>query len=366
MLKQAVCTIITKNYLAFARALSYTLRKHNPDCGLYVLLADRIDGYFDPKQEPFTTICLDDLPAQEQIKQMSFYYTAFEFCCALRGLLHEYFYNQKIAQKWIFLDSDILIYNSFDEIFSQLEQTSILLNAHLDKPINQPDVNNIEPSILVSGLYNAGFIGLRRCNETEKFIAWFKDRLINYCFNRRGKGISSLLFVDQLWLNYVPHFFKDVSFLVHPGANVAYWSLSSKQLIRRGECYFIDNKPLLFIHFTGWNINHPLRISRYLSSSINDLIWKELGDSYKKLLLRFGYEETIRFPYAFNSFSNGQEITPEMRYLYYENLAQNDVFGTNPFANNQYFNKSLGAKWTSSLSRNFLKKPFSSLYKLFT
>lgn len=331
---RAVCTIITKNYLPFARALSHTLRKHNPNLRLYVLLADQLDGYFKPIEEPFTLILLEELPDQHLIRNMCFYYTSFELCCALRGLLHEYMYEKEIAHSWLFLDSDILIYNSLEEIFKQLEETSILLNPHILNPVDQPYVYDIEVSILVSGIYNAGFLGLKRSEETRNFVNWFKHRLIHYAFNRRGEEIMfKLLFVDQLWLNFVPHFFKDVSFLVHPGANVGYWNLTSlKEISRKNNAYFIDNKPLLFIHFSGWDISQPSKISTYISSKENISIWQEMGEHYKELLLKYGYEECQSYPYAFSSFSNGQKITPEIRYLYYEMLKNHELKQINPFS----------------------------------
>jgi hypothetical protein len=338
MNEQAVCTIITKSYLPFARALSHSLREHSPNLRLYVLLADELDGYFNPTEEPFTTILLEELPEQDLVRKMCFYYTAFELCCALRGMLHEYMYEKNIARSWLFLDSDILTYSSLQEIFNQLEKTSILLNPHLLNPVNQPYVYDVEVGVLVSGIYNAGFLGLKRSEETRRFIDWFKDRLIHYGFNRRGKeAIFKLLFVDQLWLNFVPHFFNEVSFLVHPGANVGYWSLISQKITKENNIYLINNKPLLFIHFSGWNISQPSQISAYLSIGEGISIWKELGEHYKELLLNYGYEESRNYPYAFSSFSNDQKIIPEMRYLYYEKTVNNEVAQTDPFSENNYF-----------------------------
>jgi hypothetical protein len=339
MIKQAVCTIITKNYLAFARALAHTLREHNPNLRLYVLLADKLDGYFDPTEELFTTILLEELPDQDLVRKMCFYYTPFELCCALRGMLHEYMYQKNIAHLWLFLDSDILTYSSLQGIFNQLEKTSILLNPHLLNPVDQHYVYDVEVSVLVSGIYNAGFLGLKRSEETRKFIDWFKQRLIYYGFNRRGKEkVFKLLFVDQLWLNFVPHFFNEVSFLVHPGANVGYWNLISRKLTKKNNIYLVDNEPLIFIHFSGWNLSDPAKLSNYISMKKNNKIWEEIGDFYKQILLDYGYEECKNYPYAFSSFSNGQKISSEMRELYYEKLQRHEAGDIDAFTENKYVN----------------------------
>lgn len=130
MNEHVVCTIITKSYIAYARTLASTLCEHNPNSKLFVLLADRVDGYFEPSGEPFQLIRLEDLPEQKVVEKMCFYYTPFELCCAPRGMLHEYIFEQTSAQSWLFLDSDIMIFNSLDIVFDKLEQTSILLNPH--------------------------------------------------------------------------------------------------------------------------------------------------------------------------------------------------------------------------------------------
>ena len=208
MSEHIVCTIITKSYIPYARTLASTLGEHNPNSKLFVLLADRVDGYFEPSGEPFHLIHLEYLPEQQVVEKMCFYYTPFELCCALRGMLHEYMFEQTSAQSWLFLDSDIMVFNSLDSVFEQLEQTSILLNPHCTTPVNRKYVEPHERDLLRSGLYNAGFLGLRRTNEARAFISWFKERLASYCFHdydHYNGGIAGRgFFVDQLWLNLVP------------------------------------------------------------------------------------------------------------------------------------------------------------------
>ena len=182
MSKNAVCTVITKSYLPYARTLASSLAEHNPDVDLYVLLADKVDGYFDPALEPFKFIYLEDLSDTQTVEQMCFYYTPFELCCALRGFIHEYMFEQTNAQKWLFLDSDIMIFNSLDVIFEQLENSSILLTPHRIVPLPIAHVG-YEINFLKNGLYNAGFLGLQRTNISQKFISWFKDRLKSFSFN---------------------------------------------------------------------------------------------------------------------------------------------------------------------------------------
>src|SRR5687768_10610129 len=57
----AACTIVAKNQFALARVLASSFRAHHPDVPFFVLLADEIDGWFDPERESFETIPLSAL-----------------------------------------------------------------------------------------------------------------------------------------------------------------------------------------------------------------------------------------------------------------------------------------------------------------
>jgi len=346
MTEQVVCTIVTKNYLPLARTLASTLAEHNPNSTLFVLLADRVDGYFDPSVEPFNLIRIEDLPDQELIDKMCFYYNAFELCNALRPFLHEYIMRHLPVESWLYLDSDIMICSSLAKIFQTLKSTSILLTPHRTTPINIKDVVPHELHLLRGGLYNSGFLGLRRTDETKAFISWFKERLILFSFNDtcNPKFFWRGLFVDQLWLNLVPFYFKDVSWYLDPGANLGHWNLFERKLEKNdyGEIT-VNGQPLLFIHFSGWDISNTYNISKHAPMYEGKIfpIWIELANKYREKLLFNGYEKLINLPYAFNHFQNLEPITSDMRHMYYEALNNGVAFEGSPFAHFSYFKSSL-------------------------
>ena len=340
MSKNAVCTVITKSYLPYARTLASSLAEHNPDVDLYVLLADNVDGYFDPALEPFKFIYLEDLSDTQTVEQMCFYYTPFELCCALRGFIHEYMFEQTNAQKWLFLDSDIMVYNSLDIIFDQLENSSILLTPHRIVPLAIDHVD-YEINFLKNGLYNAGFLGLQRTSISQKFISWFKDRLKSFAFNDFFEQtiLYRGLFVDQLWLNLVPLYFDEVSFCLEPGANLGHWNLFGKTLSKdKLGNINVDQKPVLFVHFSGWDINNTNKVSKYAPMYEQDSpsLWSEISKNYRDKLIVNGYEKFINYPYAFNYFHNGEFLTTTMRRQYYNNFDHDEDLKHSPFSNEIY------------------------------
>ena len=344
MTELAICTIITKSHLVYARTLWKSISQYHPDLKLYVLLADTVDNYFKPNQEPFHWIYLSDLSDQQRIQQMCFYYTPFELCCALRGMLHEYIYENTNLDYWLFLDSDLMVFAPLDDIFKQLESHSILLTAHSQTPlIDSQYIDYHEYNFLISGLYNAGFLGLKRCEPTYKFINWFKERLIYYSFNDHNLGEPRGLFVDQLWLNLVPQFFEQVGIVSHPGANIGHWNLWERNLAKEQNGQIMaDGKPLLFVHFSGWDIDNPDQVSlhnpMYEGKSIP--IWQQLAQIYRQSLLDNGYETTINYPYKYATFKTGETIKVEQRRLYYDALKKGQNIEKSPFLSytDFYFN----------------------------
>jgi lipopolysaccharide biosynthesis glycosyltransferase len=349
MSNKAICTIITKSYLAYARTLAKSILKHHPEITLYVLLVDQVDESFNPDIEPFKLIHLENLSDQLVVEQMCFYYTAFELCCALRGLLHEYMFNQTSAQSWLFLDSDIMVFHPLDSVFEELQATSILLTPHCTTPVSEEHIAPHEIDIVSSGLYNGGFLGLRRSEETKKFIDWFKTRLKFYSLNDLGRG----QFVDQNWLNLVPLYFKDSALCSEPGANLGHWNLFEKELTKDGSgMILVDGKPILFIHFSGWDIESPEQISKYAPMYRDNTpsLWSDLAEAYQKNLLENGYYEFKDLSYTFNYFSDGKLILPEFRRIQYDNMLKGKDFQKSPFLSSKFFSYLLEQKKINKMS----------------
>jgi hypothetical protein len=334
-----ICTIVTKSHLALARVLAKSMRAVHPDARVYVLLADRVDGCFDPATEPFHMIQIEDLAQGEAIGQMAFYYNAFEFCCALRPFLHQYIWQHTDAAQWLFLDSDIFITGDVSDIFQSLSRGSILLNPHNTSPA-PAEFFETELAQLQVGVFNGGFVGINRCEQSMAFIKWFRSRLKRFGFHdAMGQ------FVDQLWLIHVPQFFRDVLIYTHPGANLGHWNLYKRTLTTdAGGRIFADGQPLMFVHFSGWNINDPAGVSRkseaYRSRPFPQLeVWKELGTRYRAALLESGYEQSRNWPYAFGQFDDGTPITLPMRRKYFEELVTGKAPPASPFSRPNDFPK---------------------------
>ncbi|MEW6603000.1 MAG: glycosyltransferase, partial [Nitrospirota bacterium] len=81
--RNAVFTIASKNYLAFARTLLKSVKKHHDDIDLFLLLADECEGAFEREKESFIVMEARELDVSE-FEKMAFMYSMVELNTAMK------------------------------------------------------------------------------------------------------------------------------------------------------------------------------------------------------------------------------------------------------------------------------------------
>jgi len=326
-------TAITRNYLADARALAASIRRYD-DAPIYVLCLDDPSPYFDPATEPFRVLALEEvLPAED--RSLLFYYTAFELSCAIRPYLHKYVLENTDHDEWAFLDSDISVQSSLDPLFTELTNAvSGLYTPHCLLPVPPLLVEPAEISLLQLGIYNGGFLALKRTDTTAAFIDWFVNRLKTFgLFKDKG------LHVDQLWLNFLPQYFPSMRCSQHPGANVAYWNIHERAVAGRKGSYRVNGHPLLFFHFSQWQMSRPREIAwgRPIADGADMEALAAIGEAYKNDLVSAGYAQCRAWPYGFGKFASGRKVTKAMRRAYYQECVEGRERAGSPFDHPEWF-----------------------------
>ncbi len=311
----AIFTIVAKNYLAHARVLMESIRRQHPDLLRIVVLVDEVDGYFDPTKEPFEVVLSSEfnLPSS---RWFHFKYSILELSTAVKPYACEYLFQRYRLKKLIYLDPDIKTYARLDCLLNGLDHNSILITPHLTDSIE----DNCQPGeldILRSGTYNLGFIGLALTEETQRFLTWWQSRLYEHCVVDLDRG----LFVDQRWMDLAPSLFSGVSIDRRPGLNVAYWNLMHRVIrAEKGGRFTANGETLFFFHFSGFDPDNPMQFSkhqnRFRLSDLGDATY--LVSEYKDALLKQGYAECRRWPYAYGRFRNGFPIPDLGRPLHHE------------------------------------------------
>lgn len=289
-----VFTICSNNYLPQATLLGISLKKHNPDYTFTIGLVDRKDPILNYKDIPFEIVGVEQIGIVH-FNEMFYRYNIIELNTAVKPFYFRYFLDSITSiDKIIYLDPDICIYNSFSDLEIVLNSANIVLTPHCFSPINDDRLPS-ENELLNAGLYNLGFIALRRCPESIDFLLWWMNRLENKAYIDFAKG----MFTDQIWINFVPIFFRNVEILKHPGYNMAYWNIHERSLGKSKEVCFNGNSyPLVFYHFSGYNPLGPDNISkyqdRYTFEERKDL--EGLFREYTIRLFELNYKEFINLP----------------------------------------------------------------------
>lgn len=310
----AIFTIIAKNYLAHARVLMNSAAVHHPEWQRFVILADHVDGYFDPSAENFRVFFSSDLPIPHS-RWFHFKYSVIELSTAVKPYAFEYF-QAKGFDRVVYLDPDIRIYSPLKRIAEGLQTANIVLTPHLTRPL-EDDRRPGEIDILRAGAYNLGFIGLATSHESSAFLAWWQQRLYDHCVVDLPRG----LFVDQKWMDLVPGMFEGVDILRDPGYNVAYWNLSHRAVSLSQNGYEVAGSPLAFFHFSGYDAQQPDKLSRHQNRfQVENLpvATQRILHSYRQELLAARLAECRNWPYAFGSFNNGVPIPDIARPIHHE------------------------------------------------
>jgi hypothetical protein len=313
---RAICTIIAKNYLAFARTLVQSFLTFNPDYKCYVLIVDDFEEYINPAEECFEIVKLTDLGIPH-LPGFCFKYNIKELCTAAKASLLDYLISEKSVRRLLYLDPDILVTASLDAIFEELGTADIVLTPHLDTDYPDDDLLPDDGNILRAGQFNLGFIGIRSSENAQSFLNWWKPKLYKNCV----VDVSHGYFVDQKFIDFVPIFFKNLFVERNAGYNVAYWNLHSRRISGENGAWKCNGGPLYFFHFSGYNpesdaiSSHiPSSLARYRLSNRSDL--GTLFAEYKSLLIRNGHRQASSWPYTFGYFKSGEPIADNLRRHY--------------------------------------------------
>jgi len=310
----AAATIVAKSYLSFARSLAESFRRFHPDVPFFVLIADEIDGYFDPSGEPFRTVRFDELeiPHPERFR---FHYTQQPLSYASTPYLLAHLLKQGF-QRVLFIKQESLVLGPLEPLFHLLEQSSVALTPHLVAPLAGGDRVARELNILQSGTYNVGILGVAATCVAARFLTWWQDRVYTHC----RYDIASGMHYEQRWLDLVPGLFGAVHILRDPVYNVGHWNLPDRAITVAGDDVVVNGAPCRLFRFSGYDPERPDAVTRYSPRLTLDTVGpaRTVFERFRAALERHGYAETRGWPYAYGRFNNGAPVPVVARSMFAE------------------------------------------------
>jgi hypothetical protein len=204
-------TIAARGTLALARVVARSFAEHHPGVPFFVLLTDKIDGYFDPVQEPYELLLLDELDILD----------AAEFRFGLRREPLSYAATPSAISKLIALGYDRVLYikqesfvlGELGSVASSLPTGGIAVTPHLLEPLDGVDAEDRELTILLSGVFNAGLVAVAAGDTSSHLLAWWQDRVRRHCRHAVADGMR----YEQRWLDLAPAYFPDITVLTIRG-----------------------------------------------------------------------------------------------------------------------------------------------------
>jgi hypothetical protein len=244
MLNRVYCTYFDHNYLPRGLALHQSLQQHAPGARLWVLCLN------EACYRTLTALNLPNLVARRladfeaadpqvaatrPTRSVIEYY----FTCSAAWMLHV-LENERDVEWVTYLDSDLFFFASPDPIYAEMKDAAFGIVPHRFTR-RLADQRRF-------GLYNVGWVSVRRCEEGFVALRWWRERCIEWCYDR----VEGDRFADQRYLDRLPELFKNVHVIVHFGANLAPWNIAELRVEwRDGAVRIEDRYPLLFFHFYG-------------------------------------------------------------------------------------------------------------------
>jgi hypothetical protein len=260
-------TVCSNNYLAEALSLGYSLIDNGlPAQNFKIFLVDTKRQEINYRSYPFDIIEVDNdiVPDYETIVKK---YRIVELSTSVKPSIFKYLIKRHPDTLYSYFDPDLFFFQSVDYLAKEIGHYSMVLTPHVTRPIPL-DHHPFENTFLNYGLYNLGYITLRPDDQGKAMLDWWEERTLHMGYDNPADG----LFVDQLWMNLVPLFFKSVKISFNLGLNVSYWNLAERRIFKENDTFYVNDGdcPLIFYHFSSFDITATSVSKRGNSLSVED------------------------------------------------------------------------------------------------
>jgi len=161
-----------------------------------------------------------------------------------RFYLVKYLFNIKKIKSIHLLDSDVYFFSNPNQLNKIFKNYDIGFCRH-NYSRNRTELNN------KYGVYNAGYIYLRNCYNSIKFLEYYISlckKNVDYNYN---DIIEKQNFADQTYLETLVLKFKKIKLLNDPGVNTGPWNVSNYKINIKKNFIYLNDLKLIFYHFSG-------------------------------------------------------------------------------------------------------------------
>ncbi|MCX6897029.1 MAG: glycosyl transferase [Verrucomicrobia bacterium] len=214
-MKLNFCTLFDSHYLSRGMAMIKSLKRNCPDFHLYIFpFDDKCLNYLRKINLPNVTLVSLKEFEDEQLLAAKTTRTRTEYCWTCTSSVILYCLEKFRLPNCIYVDADLFFYHSPQVLIDEKPgDHHVIITAHrytwyYDKS-------------KLSGKYCVQFMYFDDSEASMKVIRWWRDRCIEWCYNRMEDG----KFGDQKYLDDWTTRFEGVWELHHPGGGLAPWNI---------------------------------------------------------------------------------------------------------------------------------------------
>ena len=255
-----IFTVCTVAQLPFTKVLGDSLP---PTISFKIAIVDA-----NPTVSDSRTISLNELPMSE-IQSLQQRYDEASLIAASKPFFAEYFLQTKQYQTLIYVDPTVFFIGDIGAIVQVIENYDIVLTPRITHKFGKTPYGD-EKMFLNTGMYDSGFWAIRQSDNTLQFLKWWKERLFDRAHFNLCEGMNH----EQLWLNYVPIFFKNVLVNKNIGWNLALHNLHERAVtFSENEWKVNQTEKLIFVNFREC-LSFPKALNTTIQASGFDSIRK--------------------------------------------------------------------------------------------
>ncbi|AGK53554.1 glycosyl transferase [Bacillus sp. 1NLA3E] len=319
-MKHYYCSTFSKEYAYKGLLLYNSIEQHDKDFQFFMIcLHDEAKKLFEKMNLAHATIISMENIENEDSELLSVKSSrnVKEYIWTSKASVCLYLFKNFVKiDHIIWLDGDTYFFSDPESIFTEWGKFSVMLTS--EKWLD-------EHSILgeTNGIYNTGFMGFKRDEHSMECLHWFRQKLIEWCFDRWEKGLWS----DQVYANDWPDRFQNVGILENIGVNltpyIINYRLKEGTVKKTDNDIFINNEKLVFFHFYGFKYydGNVFDICNYVMNCrdvvIKDIYLpylhasKEITDKIKTVDSNFTPERNIKDSHIRNYFNFKVNLSAE-------------------------------------------------------
>ncbi len=239
------CSTFSKDYIYKGLVLYNSLQKYDQDFHFFFICLEDEVKYLLEKMElsNATLISMKDIENEDwELANVKGTRTDKEYIWTSKASIMLYLLNHfSELDHIVWLDGDTAFVSDPQPIFDEWDKYSIFLTEEQYK-------GRYEKLSKVYGVYNTGFMGFNRDQNALQCLKWFREKLIEWCFDKPEEGRWS----DQMYvIDWITRF-KNVGVAGNIGINANPFIISHRTVTAADDHIYINEDRLILFHYYGF------------------------------------------------------------------------------------------------------------------